>query len=125
MNPEIDFERPSDIVNYLSDNLKNIGFKGTGFEISKLLCVNLQTVSNWRQNRHKPDVRHTTRIGILVRLIIRAKSGEADAYYTLRKMAAKGAPKVLALGRDGFMAVSGLSWSMPFFDEQGGANTES
>ncbi|MCR4317346.1 MAG: hypothetical protein NUW37_13495 [Planctomycetes bacterium] len=63
-------------------------------------------------------MRHSTRIGLLVRLISKAVAGDVDAFYALQKMSRKDAPDILALGYRGFMAVTGLGWSIPIVEER-------
>ncbi|MCR4316050.1 MAG: hypothetical protein NUW37_06825 [Planctomycetes bacterium] len=124
MKPNFNFSAPRDIVKHLSEELPKIGLPGSIVFIAKLLGVYTTTVSNWLINFHTPNKRHTERIGILIRLVEMAKNENADAYYTIQKMAAKDAPQVLVLGRVGFMAVTGLSWALPFFEDESNFGTQ-
>ncbi|MCR4316579.1 MAG: hypothetical protein NUW37_09550 [Planctomycetes bacterium] len=117
MTNETSFLTPKQRIENIADGLRKLGYSDSSYFIARLLCVTLTTVENWLANTRNPNVRHTTRIGLLTRLINKANDGDTPAKETLRKMSAKDAPDILALGYQGFLAVTGLGWSMSLFEE--------
>ena len=99
-------------ISKIRELLLKLGESDSMYNVAQLLAVTNPTVGRWVERVHYPHKRHLVRIELLVNVLTRVTSGDADAMATFREISKNQAPAWLAMGRDGFLFASGKGWAV-------------
>ena len=97
-------------IERISEALQSRNEPGTLYQIAKLLDVVPSTVSRWHSGASAPRGRQAESLDLLYNTVVKADTGNPEAYKILAALLGGVGAGLLGLGVGGVLIAAGLGW---------------